>query len=364
MSNAVQFRKPNANALAALLHPNRQKVVIADSIKASKTMTTFIFKAAEGQELAYFEAGSYIPVYVEIDGNIVERPYSLCSSPKQATEGIYAITVKAADGGYISNYIHQNWKVGMEVELGSPAVAEAYNPVRDMKKVLAMAGGSGVTPFLSMAQAIIDGDVDCELTLIYGVNTADEIIYKEKWTEFEQQAGGKFKFVPVVANEDAEGCEKGFITLDITKKYADINDVSFFLSGPPAIVKSIKAFLEPLGIKRKYIRVSMSGDSVFNDAAAEAKEYKLIIHMAGETYETTAKASETVLAAIERSGLKPAVRCRSGKCGFCRAMVVSGDYKLADVEDGVRKADKKLGFIHPCCSYPTSDLEIIVQRNK
>lgn len=357
-------RLPNANKLAALMHPNRQSMVITDIIDASPFMKTFVFKSADDHELAYFHAGSYISVFVEIDGNVVQRPYSLCSSPKQSTEGYYAITVKAEDGGYISNYIHQNWKIGMNVELGSPEVAEVYNPVRDSDNVIAIAGGSGVTPFLSMAQAIIDGDLSCKLTLFYGVNTANEIIYKEKWSEFERLSGGKFKFVSVVADGSDQDSEKGFVTLDIIKKYADVEGSSFFISGPPEMVTAIKAFLEPLGIRRKHIRVSMSGDSAFN-AGSESKDvYELIVHIAGETYEVKANAKETVLSAIEKAGLKPAVRCRSGKCGFCRSMVVKGDFTLADVEDGVRKADKKYGFIHPCCSYPASDMEIVVQRNK
>lgn len=353
---------PNANRLAALMHPARQEMVIADVVKASCDMTEYVFKAADGHELAYFNAGCYIPVYVEIDGNLVERPYSLCSSPKQSTEGIYAICVKAADGGYISNFIHQNWKVGTKVTLGAPFAAECYDPNRDAKNVIALAGGSGVTPFLSMAQAIIDGDVDCNLTLIYGVNKEDEIIFKDTWAALEERAAGKFKFVSVVANEDVEGSERGFITLDIVKKYCDISQASFFVSGPPAMVDAVKAFLASLGVRRKYLRVSMGGDSTFNSGHKDEAEYDLTVHMAGETCAVKAKAGETVLVALERSGLKPAARCRSGKCGFCRAMVISGDYKLADVEDGVRREDKALGFIHPCCSYPVSDMEIVVHR--
>lgn len=67
-------------------------------------------------------------------------------------------------------------------------------------------------------------------------------------------------------------------------------------------------------------------------------------------------------AALAQNGLKPAARCRTGICGFCRAYVVNGSFTLAETETGVRSMDKKLGFIHPCCSYPASDLEIVVHR--
>ena len=169
--------------------------------------------------------------------------------------------------------------------------------------------------------------------------------------------------VAVIANEDINGCEKGFITLDIIKKYADPKDCSFFISGPPLMVKSMKSILDPLNLDKKQIRISMNGDGGFN-SKEDADFYNLTIHIGGETYTTKAKSNETILVAIEKAGLKPAVHCRSGLCRFCRSYVIKGDFSIATHENGVRAADKKIGYIHPCCSYPTSDMEIVVQRSK
>ena len=354
---------PNTNRLANLLHPNRQKLMITEVSEFNKTTKMYTLKSAEEKELAYYEAGSYIPVYVELDGNVVERPYSLCSSPKEAEEGMYKICVKANDGGYVSTLIINNWKKGDLICVGSPLVAEVYSPMRDKKKVVALAGGVGVTPFYSMAKAIVDGDNDHFLTLLYGANTYDEILFKEDWKQLEKDSNGKVKVVFVIANEEVEGCEKGFITLDLVNKYVNPKECSFFISGPAPMVKAMKKFLEPLQLARKQIRVSMNGDSAFNKKE-ESASYNLTIHMNGNTYTTKAKANETILVAIEKAGLRPAVHCRSGLCGFCRSYVVKGTFALATEETGVRKADQKLGFIHPCCSLPTSDLEIVVQRAK
>ena len=352
------------NNLANLLHPKRQNMVIVDISTYNETTKLYVLKSNEDKELAYFEAGSYIPVYVKIDGNVIERPYSLCSSPKEAEEGIYKICVKASNNGYVSTHIINTWKINDKVELGSPLVAEVYNPIRDKKHVVALAGGVGVTPFLSMAKAIVDGDNEHKLTLIYGANTYDELLFKEEWKDLESKSNGNFKMVPVIANETIEGCEKGFITLDIVKKYADPKDCSFFISGPPLMVKAMKSFLDPLNLDKKQIRVSMNGDGSFNNNKEKADFYNLTIHIGGETYKAKANSKETILVAIEKAGLKPAVHCRSGLCGFCRSYLINGDYLIATDENGIRAADKKFGYIHPCCSYPTSDLEIVVQRSK
>lgn len=354
---------PNANRLAALRHPAEQNMVVTAVRQVSNTMRTYTLRSAEGKELAYFEAGSYIPVYLDIDGNRIERPYSLSSSPKQAEDGFYEISVKAISGGYVSQFILDNWKEGTHVRLGAPYPGECYNPVRDSKQVIALAGGSGITGFYSLAQAMCDGDVAIEkLTVFYGVNTEAELMGSEAWTALEEKSGGMIRCIRVVANDQSGKYEVGYITLDMIRKYCDIEDASFFISGPEAMIRAMKGFLEPLGIKRRRIRVSMSGDSGYNAEAGSDEEVTLTVHMASETYTIPAKKSETVLAALNRNALNPAARCRSGKCGFCRAMVICGEYTLAEDETGVRKMDKQLGFIHPCCSRPTTDMELVVQR--
>lgn len=357
-------RTPNTNQLVKFLHPKRQKMIIRSIEIFNENTKLYELESFNHNEVAYFEAGSYIPVYVEIDGNVIERPYSLCSSPKESEKGIYKICIKANSGGYVSTFIINNWKVDDTVELGAPLVAEVYNAMRDRKHIVALAGGVGVTPFYSMAQAIRDGDNDHQLTLIYGANTYEELLFKEEWKKIEKETNRKFKMVPVIANEKIDGCEHGFISLDIIKKYVEPKECSFFISGPSPMVTAMKSFLEPLKLEKRQIRVSMNGDTGFNHNNRKKDTYNLIIHMAGKAYETIMYSNETILTAIEKAGLRPAVHCRSGICGYCRSYVIKGEFSLASNETGVRKADKKLGYIHPCCSYPDNDMEIVVQRSK
>lgn len=359
-----EIRVPNSNRLAKLMHPARQAMVISEVTPVSQSMNTYVMKAADGHELAYFEAGAYMPVFVDVDGNEIERPYSLSSSPKQAEDGLYTITVKKADGGYISNYIHEHWKAGDHVTLGAPQNGESYNSMRDGSNIIALAGGSGVTHFLSMAQALVDGDVDCKtLTLFYGVNTWAEVMCPEKWKELEAQSNGRFRLVTVVEDGTGEADERGFITMDMVKKYCgSLEDTSFYVSGPPAMNRAMLSALAKEGISRKFIRQYMGGDSPFNSQEPAKETYSLTVHCAGEVKTIPAKANQTILSALEQGGYHPAVRCRSGRCGFCRAYVVKGDYSYADIETGVRYADKALGFIHPCCAYPASDIELVIQR--
>jgi ferredoxin len=90
------------------------------------------------------------------------------------------------------------------------------------------------------------------------------------------------------------------------------------------------------------------------------KTFQVRVHLDGQTAEIPAKAKETVLVAMERAGLAAPSQCRSGECGFCRSLLISGEVFVVPESDGRRAADKPLGFIHPCSSYPLSDLELKV----
>ena len=358
----------NARRLGKLLHPARQDMLVAGVEQMTPSAKCYTLKSATGAELAFFEPGCYLPVFVEIDGNLVERPYGISSSPREAEAGVYKIVVKQAVGGYVSTHILENWKVGDRVVLGSPQEAEVHRRLRDGDEIIALAGGVGITPFHSMAKALAEGDADYNLTVFYGANTREELFYQDEWASLANQARGRLKVVPVIAFEEVPGCEHGFITLDIIKRHADAENATFFICGPGPMVAAMKRELAPLNLPRRRMRISLNGDGEFNhgDTAGQeglaARACTLRVHMGGETHEVPAKTDETILVALEKAGLQPAVRCRSGACGFCRAALIVGEFTLATDEAGVRKMDAHFGFIHPCCSYPASDMELVVQR--
>ena len=87
------------------------------------------------------------------------------------------------------------------------------------------------------------------------------------------------------------------------------------------------------------------------------------MHIGFDTYEVPAKSTETLLVAMERAGLRVPSKCRAGGCGFCHSRLISGEFSIAGA-DKRRLADLKFGYIHPCCSYPDSDMEIVVPKAK
>ena len=358
----------NANILAKKLHPNVQYVVvaaIADHGDAkSYTLAPDTDKGVEG--LAYFRAGQYVSIALDIGEAKLNKPYTIRSCPKDALNGSYTITVKRTAKGFASDYILDNWQVGTKVKLSAPLGEFYYQEMRDAKNVIALAGGSGITPFYSMAAAIADGTEDFNLTILYGSRTKDAILLGAELDAIAAASAGKVQVVHVLSDEAAEGCEKGFITAELIQKYAPAEDYSVYLCGPKAMYKFMDAELPKLGLKGRRIRKELPGE--YGDPTADekypkdaaGKTYQITVLIRGESQSVSCRADQTLLDALEKAGIRAPSHCRSGECGWCHSRLVSGDVYIPEDTDGRRMADKKFGWIHPCCSYPLSDVTLDV----
>ena len=353
------------NEKAKKHHPAKQDVVIADIRQNGADAKTIVLKTTDGSRLALYRAGQYVSVSVPIGDTVTTRSYSLCSSPELAKKGEYHITVKRDDAGFVSPYIQDNWKVGQAVTISGPQGHLYYEPLRDAKKVIALAGGSGITPFMGMAYAIRDGHEDFDLTIIFGSRTAEGIVYKKELDEV-CAACDKVHVVHVLSDEEKEGYEHGFITAELIKKYAGEGEYSIFMCGPQAMYNFLDGEIAKLGLRRKFVRREMFGaiKDPWNQpgypAEAKGKKFKLKVIKYGEEFDVEASADEPLLVAIERAGISAPSRCRSGECGWCRSKLVSGKVFIPEKTDGRRAADVDYNYVHPCASFPLSDIVIEV----
>ena len=361
--------------LARALHPKAQYLKVAAVAERAPDVKSFTLvpdPVRGTSSLAYFGAGKYLTVFVTIDGMPVTRAYSLSSSPKMALEGQYELTIKLVDGGLVSRYILDNWQVGTEVTVSAPEGNFEYQPLRDAKTVIGLAGGSGITPFLSMARAIADGDEDFELTLLYGSRNKENILFYDELAALEK-ACPKFRVVHVLSDKGVKagkGFEKGFITAELIRKYAPADaPYSVFLCGPQQMYEFVDKELEKLNLERKFIRHEMFGE--FHNPASQPdypagvpETVKITVTQAGEKKTVEGSSNDSVLQILEKNGIAAPARCRSGECGFCHSLLISGKIYTPPHMDYRRMADKQFGFIHPCCSFPLTDLEIDVPPAK
>ena len=364
---------PPVNALAGKLHPEIQHLVV-DQIK-DETGDVRTYRLVPDKEKgtlqpAYFRPGQYLSFTFEVEGATVTRPYSISSTPGEALAGFYEIAVKRYHDGFVSRQIWDHWTEGCAVLSGGPEGFFYHDHLRDRQNVIGIAGGTGITPFRSMAKSILDDDLKINLVIFYGSNKKEEIIYHEELKELQASSGGRIKIIHVLAEEKLENFEHGYITAGLLKKYAAPQESSIFVCGPKPLYRHIDRELKGLAIRRKFIRKEVFGEiedvgslETYPGGAA-GKAFKVLVHRGKEAVEIEADAGESLLVAMERAGLCPPSSCRSGSCGVCRSLLIKGDLFIPEEVDDRRQADKKFGYIHPCIAYPLENLEIVVPRRK
>ncbi len=343
------------------LHPKRLRMKVAEVIKETRSANTLRLVSA-GSELPPFLAGQYITVYVEVDGIMTARAYSLSSAP--ANHGHYDITVRRVEGGLVSNYLLDRVSAGDVLETSSPTGNFYHNPIIHESSVVLLAGGSGITPFMGMIRQEQLKPSGKTMYLLYGNNSAEDIIFHD---ELNTIAGNNpwLRYVPVIEKPAAGYSGKtGYLSANLIKEVVgDTAHRTFFLCGPPAMYDFCLPELNALGIPRRKIRREMFGTMPditrhpdWPSGVKATAEFSVQIKN-GTTIKT--RAGDSLLSALERNGLKIPSLCRSGECSYCRIKLLSGKV-FQPKESMVRYSDQRFGYIHSCMSYPISDLEIAI----
>lgn len=355
------------NELAKALHPGVQHLKVVKIQEEAFGCKRYYLAPNEEKgtkRLAWFSAGQYLSLTLKIGNMTVTRPYSLASSPREALEGIYMLAIENVEGGLVSQYIHDNWHVGTEVTASEPLGNFTYEPLRDAPTVVALVGGSSITPFRSLAMAIADGDEDADLVLIYGSRTLEETMFQKDLKTLEAECP-RIKVVNVFSHEEREGYEHGFITANLIRKYAPQGEYSIFICGPQVMRSFVDKEIEKLGLRKKFIRNELFGEFFGPSKEADyppnvAPAFRVTVRMAGTEKTVTAPSDVSLLRTLEANGIAAPAHCRSGECGWCHSKLVSGEVYVPKSVDGRREADYLYGYIHPCCSFPLSDLVIEV----
>ena len=362
-------------ALAAELHPAWTRVRVAEVRDASPTARFLTFVPVDGDVLPPFQAGQYVSFELKVGPTKTTRPYSICSAPwqaRQGTDSFFEICVRNGKPGvsFAANWLYGLVKVGDEFVAHLPYGQFFYEPLRDARHVGALAGGSGITPFLSMAREIAHGALDCDLTILYGSASASDIIARK---ELEAVCGERVHLVNVLSGDDEtwDG-ERGFLSADLIKKYSPADPasgaVSYFVCGPQAMYEFVRGELDKLGVPVRRVRMEVFGaprdiTKAAGYPGASARMFSLTVRRGLREDRFMARANEPLLVALERAGVLVDSRCRSGACGACRVRLVEGEVFVPETGDGRRWADKKFGYVHSCSTWPLSDctIEVIIK---
>lgn len=311
------------------------------------------FKASDDKSLPLFRSGQYIAISVEIGKKYKTESYALISSAAAALKGIYNIAV-VLDNNEVTDYLYNKLQIGEKIVSSFPYGDFYYDSIRDQENVIGITAGKGIFPLISMIQAIIDRVDNYNLTIFYNEARERNLYLKEKLDELDRYTS-KVKVIYVLSEEDKEGYLKGFVSLDKIKSVMKDSN-SFFISGAEVLLKYIESELESLKLPRKFIKYQsfLPSYNIKNE-----QKFKLTIYINDEKYETKCYNNKTIMEAILDLGIYIPSKCHNGTCSLCSSELVKGKVKVFN--DKRKESEKKYNYIHPCVTYPLSDVEIIIR---
>ena len=340
------------------LHPSRLRLRVADVIDETSTTKTFRLVSPDGY-LPPFLAGQYIALFLTVGNIKTSRPYSISSPPNQI--GHWDITVRRVENGLVSNYLLDNVKPGDEIETSGPEGHFYYNPLFHHPAQVFLAGGSGITPFMSMIREIVECGLDRTVHLFYGNRSMDDMLFHDRLAEMADRHAN-INYYPVIEiPKSEEKCLTGLVTGTLLRDtLGQLDDKTFYVCGPQAMYDFCLGEIEALGVRQSQVRREVYGAPLgITDYPGWPKNVKANASFNVKVGDVIIKArAETpLLRTLEEAGITPPSLCRSGECSLCRMRVTKGRvFQPAGAR--VRKSDRELGYVHACVSYPIEDLEI------
>ncbi len=336
---------------------------------------SFFFRSPQGRAFA-FEPGQFVTLELDIDGEAVNRCYTISSSP--ARPHTISITVKRVPGGKVSNWLHDNLQPGAPVRVLGPA-GEFTCARHAARKYLFLSAGSGITPLMSMSLAHHDLAEDRDIVFVHSARTPDDIIFaRELDLIASSHANFRTSFVceRVGARTNWPGVT-GYLSLPLLKLIApDWMEREIFTCGPAPYMKAVRELLDEAGFDRaRYHEESFSFDTLSETGAAGlpadpapevdgtdgaeggAAAKQFTVSFAKSHREIVCGSEQHVLDAARQSGVRLPASCTQGMCGTCKVKLVSGQVEMKH-NGGIRQREIDQGMVLLCCSKPLSDLVI------
>ena len=360
-SDFQEVRGDVANSVVQL-HPKRLTLEVAEIIEDTPSTRTLRLVAVDGQALPPFQAGQYINLFVEIDGVHTARPYAMSSSPLQRMH--YDLTVKRAQGGFVSHYLLDRVSVGQRLTSSGPMGTFHHNPLFHGDDLVFLAGGSGSAPARSMLLNLLERALPQRFHMIYVNSHVDDVIYADELRELAAQHE-HFTLSEVISRPPAgyAGRSGRLNRAMLHELLGEIGDRMFYICGPTPFNDSCVALLGELGVARRRIRVEANGAPKAPHAqlgwpAGVSPDDEVTITVQGHgSFRSTV--GEPLLNALERSGYFAENACRSGECSLCRVKLVAGQV-FNPQEAHLRKSDRDFGWIYSCVAFPVGDIEVLL----
>ncbi len=339
---------------------------VRDVVRETDDAVSVLFDLPdELREEFAFRPGQHLTLRAVVDGEDLRRSYSICAAPGAGLR----IGVRKVDGGRFSGFVCDSLKPGDAIQAMRPEGRFGVD-VGGRHDYLLIAAGSGVTPLLSIARAVLEGEPDSVVTLVFGNRTTASIMFREELEDLKDRFLGRFSLIHVLSREEQDvEILHGRIDAERIARMARAGLIApteadgVFLCGPGDMIDSAASALADLGVPPERVhfeRFTPADDAppprpVSREAAAAAARgarIEAILDGARRTFEVTAP-GQTVLEAARAAGQEIPYSCAGGMCCTCRCKVVEGESEMA-VNYSLEPWEVEAGFTLACQTRPKS----------
>jgi ring-1,2-phenylacetyl-CoA epoxidase subunit PaaE len=310
-----------------------------------------------------FKAGQHLTLRADIAGADVRRTYSLCTAPGEAN---FRIAIKQMPGGLFSGWANGALQAGHEIEVLPPMGRFVLPEKVAAPHFVGVAGGSGITPVLSLLKHALASDPKARFTLIYGNRNTPSIMFLEELAGLKDRYLDRFEIYHVLEDEaeeielfngrlDRAKCDEMFSRL-IDVENAD----AFFICGPGPMMDTVESALKDRGVPTDRVfveRFSTSAPTAEQLARSEvinAKAAGVEMQVVLDGRRTRVRfdaAKGTILDSVQQAGLPAPYACRGGVCTTCRAKLLSGKATMLK-NYGLTDEEVAQGYILTCQAMP------------
>jgi ring-1,2-phenylacetyl-CoA epoxidase subunit PaaE len=343
---------------------------VKDIRRETAEAVSVAFEVPPQQQPEYqFKQGQYITLKMQLKGEEVRRSYSLCSSPYGEKE--LRVAIKEVAGGKVSTFINRELKVGDTIEVMTP-MGNFTTPLfgSKAKNYVLFAGGSGITPMMSILKSILYVEKQSRITLIYANKNEDSVIFRNE-IDAIVSANPNITVVHVLDQPATKisDLQTGIITVDkakaLVENFGGVKADEYFICGPGPMMENVKTALENLKVAKEKIHIeyftsvidsvnAASTGDVGGDVNAKVK----VLQYGIETEFELETGGLSILEAAIEAGVDAPFSCKGAVCCTCRAKVLEGKVKM-NANFALTDAEVEEGFILTCQSHPITERVVI-----
>ncbi|MFI0367814.1 2Fe-2S iron-sulfur cluster-binding protein [Actinomadura sp. 1N219] len=327
------------------------KARVVDVVRETADAHSLVLEPAEGDRDRFsYRPGQFLTVRVPAEDGWAARCYSLCSSP--LTDDRLKVTVKRVDGGLGSNWICDNVTAGDVLEVLRPA--GTFTPSSLDDDLLLVAGGSGITPVMSILKSCLAGGTG-RVALLYANRDERSVIFAEELRALTEAHPDRLTVVHLL--ESVQGLPTPATVRSLAHPYTGRQA---FVCGPEIFMDLVTDTFTDLGMRVHVERFFSLENDPFeepeapDDLAAGGEVGEIEVEMDGETRTVPWPKSERLLDALLRAGVDAPFSCREGNCSACACVALEGEVTL-DANAVLDGQDLAEGLILACQARPVTD---------